>query len=121
MLTVSRARPAGHVNQWPLPDYLAFVALVEVAERQIDVAGVDPVQAYHDAAEDLGIGRAHWLVPACLEGLHGLIRKRTPGAGGRARDWFMPAETWLARAGSDDLADPEAVAEAMRLTGASTH
>lgn len=121
MLTVSRERPAGHVNRWPLPDYLAFESLVAVAERQIRTAGADPVQAYHEAAEGLGLGRAHWLVPACLEGLHGLFRKRTPGSDGRARDWFMPAETWLASAGSDDLADAEALAEAMRLTGSRRH
>ena len=120
-LNTSPVRPRGHVNDWPLPDYRAFEALVALAERRIGPGGDDPVEAYAEAADALGLGRSHWLVGACLEGLHGLFRKRTPGASGPARDWYLPAGPWLTRAGSDDLADPEAVSEAMRLTGARTH
>lgn len=57
-LNTSPVRPRGHVNDWPLPDYRAFEALVALAERRIGPGGDDPVEAYAEAMRLTG-ARTH--------------------------------------------------------------
>lgn len=94
MIDVSRlseSAPNGHVNDWPVTDYEAFVAAFRRIEELLAAFGclVDASdagardrlleQAVGRAMADLGLPRRHWLGDAILAGCFGRFRCASDG------------------------------------------
>lgn len=109
-LSISQEHPGGHVNDWPPGDALAWQRLVTAAERLVVRLGLEPMEAYHDSAVEIGLEGAehHWLVDDALAHVHGLFYSH--GAG----DCYLGPASWLALADRRDLAKSWLVEEARR-------
>lgn len=114
MLTVSPEHPVGHINQWPPGDAVTWQRLVTHAERAVDLFGLTPIEAYHDAALALGLDgdEYHWLVDDALAHVRGLFFFLDG-------DCYLFAQSWLAVAARRDLARWWLVEEAKRLAKTS--
>ncbi|MEM7120561.1 MAG: hypothetical protein AAF563_04740 [Pseudomonadota bacterium] len=108
----SRSRPEGHVNDWPIEDYDAFVGMIELAEGRGEDHIVDRVAL---AARELGLRPDHWLVREALVGVYG----KFPVYGGTF--YAEDAEAFFRNATPSDLADRETVGWAKELAGAVEH
>ena len=108
---LSRRRPEGIPHEWPLPDYNAFIALIEVSDARDEPDVIDRVTF---AAKDIGIKPNHWLVQAILAFVFG----RFPISNGYF--YSDDAETFLRKAGSADREDREILEWALYLAGRGT-
>lgn len=111
-IKLSRRRPAGHVNNWPIGDYNGFVALVQAAVARTED---HPVERVSFAAKELGIHHRHWLVLAVLAGTY----QKFPLCGGHF--FAEDAEVFLRMATTHDLEDREMADWARRLARAGPH
>lgn len=115
-MRTSAQRPAGHVNDWPLHDHNAFVALMlgALAKR---AAGMGEVESAHAAAAEIGLegGQMHWLVDDMLASTFHVYYVRSS-------DLYADAAQLLRWAEAGDLENlgPEAVAWARVLAEADT-
>lgn len=109
---ISVARPKGHVNNWPIADYDAFVALVESAETRMTELGEDDLTAVHGAAAEMGLERGHWLVRETLAGVYGRFDLGHDG------DWYAESAVAFFRVAGTDamiLHGPEGLPWARKL------
>ena len=115
-LGISDKHPEGHVNEWPAGDAVAWQRLVTAAERLVVRLGLEPIEAYHEAALAIGLegDEYHWLVDDALAHVHGLFYHA-------AGDCYLGPASWLATADRRDLAKTWLVEEARRRTGAADH
>ena len=108
---ISRLKPTGHPNGWPIGDYTAFVELIDLAGKAMrppeegEEAADVILEAVLTAARDVGLPKKHWLVVDVLESCFGIF----PIHGGRyvavdARSYFRNATPEdLCRAPADRL------------------
>ena len=108
--SLSRSKPEGGPNTWPVADYNALVALVRAAAERDEEHVVDRVV---DAGITLGLPPRHWLPQALLTFSYG----KFPLYGGRS--WAEDADTFLSVAGIEDLRDRETFDWAMTAAGRS--
>lgn len=113
LVRLSRRKPPGNVNHWPIGDYHGYIVLVEAAEDRDEDHPVDRVTL---AAKALGLHPRHWLVFEVLTGTY----RKFPMHGGRCC-YAENAETFLKRAPSADLLDRETVEFACRLVEMPDH
>lgn len=109
---LSRRKPDGHPNGWPIGDYNALGALIEAAEARDEGHVVDRVTT---AARELGLNPRHWLVQDALASVY----EKFPIYDGLC--YAEDAEAFLKNAGREDLRDRETFEWAMRLAGRSQH
>lgn len=77
-MRTSPKRPPGHVNDWPLDDRNAFVALVTETYARM-ARGEGEVGAAHEAARTVGLDGAesHWMCDEMLSGVFGVFYVRS--------------------------------------------
>lgn len=115
-MRTSEKRPPGHVNDWPVHDKDAFLALVNATYARIG-RGQAEVQAAHEAAREVGLdgGADHWMTDELLGGVFGVFYVRSG-------DHYADAAGVVRFATLADLErlGPDAVAWARKLAEADT-
>ncbi len=110
---LSRQTPPGNPNNWPTPDYQAFVDLVQCSSLRIADLGEHPVDAVRRISLDMGLPRGHWLIRHVLADGYQMFELD------RGRFFAETPQAFLRQASADDLErhGPETITWARKLAG----